>query len=121
MSHFLYSRKDFILTKNAEGQPIPILDEEGKPLPNQFEKTEILRQDTMNLNKVIRSYRKSDEELIVLLDDGHETTEKVPELINPKKGPVMGNIREVKNTMWVQSEILLLGQDIENFYNAIRV
>ena len=121
MNHFAYSRKDVVLKLNEENQPIPILDENKLPLPNQFEKTEVSRVDTMNLDCVIRSYRKTDTELIVLLNDGHEATEKVPMLINPKRGPVEGNIREEKSRVWLQSEIIISDGDIERFYVALGV
>lgn len=121
MNHFAYSRKDVVLKLNEENQPIPILDEDELPIPNQFEKVEALRKDVMNLDCVIRAFRKDPDTLIVLLNDGHESTEKMPVLINPKRGPVEGNIKEEKTRVWLQSEIILTGDDIESFYAALGV
>lgn len=120
MSHFKYSRVTKVAKKDENGSAIPILDEKGLPT-NQVETEEKVFQDTMNLDMVIRSYRASEEKLIVLLKDGHETTEKTPVLINPKKPPVESNIREEKVRMWVQSEILLYGEDINRFFEALGV
>ena len=121
MNNFAYNRRDVILKLDEQNNPIPILDENQVAIPNQFEKTEIVRRDVMNLDFFIRAYRKTDDHLIILLNDGHEATEKVPVLINPKKGPVEGNIKEEKNRVWLQSEIILTGDDIERFYSALGI
>lgn len=120
MSHFAYAREQKVYRKDEQGNQIPILNEEGKPT-GEFETDTKIYTDTFNIDMVIRSFRADEEKLIVLLKDGHETTESTPELINPKKAPIMGNIREVKSRVWVQSEIVLKGDDIFKFHKALGV
>lgn len=68
---------------------------EGEEKPD-----EIVWEDSFNMNKVIRSMSFKDD-LVILLDDGHEASEEVP--VKNKRG----GIDYQRQRMWVQSEIHL--------------
>lgn len=126
---FKYSRKKVVNKKDSEGKLIPVLQpviENGitvrmDPVPGKFETEELWRTDYINLGKMIRTHEMDDGSVIVLLDDGHDETQKVPvSLKNPKKGPVEGNIVSEKQTHWVQSEILIQKpEDVQRLYNSL--
>ena len=67
--------------------------------------------DSINLNKVVRSFQMNDEELLIVLDDLHERSEEVPDV---KNGKVVGSKRE-RHTY--QTEVRLYGEDITRFNN----
>lgn len=67
--------------------------------------------DSLNINKVIRSVRMDDENLVVLLDDIHERIKEVPN-INTKTNKMIGT---KKVTEVFQTEVYLQGKDIERF------
>lgn len=128
MKSFKYSRKTTVLKKDEEGKPIPkikeLLDHEGnriqEPIPGQFETEDKWLEDRINLDYYIRTHALEDGRVIVLLDDGHEVTEKVPSLKNKNGRPVPGNIIEEKQRQWVQSEILIAKpEEIEKLYQVL--
>lgn len=67
--------------------------------------------DSFNVNKVIRSVRMSDEQVLVVLDDFHERVENKPD-IDIKTNKMKG-VRRERNTF--QSEIWLSNEDAERF------
>lgn len=90
-NQFFYTRKDAV-----EGtDPVEFID----------------REDSFNVDKIIRSVRMNDESLVVLLDDMHERIREVPN-INPKNNKVLGT---KKVTEVFQTEVYLYGEDIERF------
>lgn len=66
--------------------------------------------DSFNVNSVVRSFQADDNQLYVLLDDGHEESREVPEYSNT--GREKGIKRE---RQWIVSQILLEGNDIQRF------
>jgi hypothetical protein len=74
-------------------------------------------QDSINLNKVIRSVQINDDTLVVLLDDMHERTVEVPN-INVKTNKMIGNKKKVEV---YQTEAYLYGGDIERFRNLTNI
>ncbi len=129
---FRYSRKKLVLKKDAEGNPIPLIEKlithkedgtetvEEKVIPGRFETEEKWATDYINLGLFIRTHELENGNIIVLLQDGHEVTEKVPVLKNPKKPATRDNISEEKQRQWVQSEILLeKEEDIEKLYQML--
>jgi hypothetical protein len=73
--------------------------------------------DSFNVNKVIRTVQTGEDELLVLLDDIHERAVETPN-INPKTNKMVGITR--KRDVY-QSEIHLLGEDIERFKKATNI
>ena len=73
--------------------------------------------DSFNINKVIRTVQTGEDELLVLLDDIHERVVESPN-INPKTNKMVGISR--KRDVY-QSEIHLLGEDIERFKKATNI
>lgn len=67
--------------------------------------------DSLNVNKIIRSVRMDDDNLVILLDDMHERTKEVPN-INTKTNKVIGT---KKVTEVYQTEVYLQGEDIQRF------
>ena len=98
MNQFYYTRKEPI--KPVEG-------EEEKELQYQE------YQDSLNLDKVIRSIGLEDGQRLVLLDDLHERYKEVP--IRNKQGKVT-SIKQVKDAF--QSEIYLNADDSVRFVTA---
>jgi hypothetical protein len=117
--HFFYSRQAEAFKKDENGNKIAVMKEvlgEGdeqptfEPIPGQFEKEIVTYIDSFNIDKVIRTHHVAPDQLVVLLDDGHEITDVVEhKLINPKKPPTQDNVTVVKGRVWVQSEILVKG------------
>jgi len=70
-------------------------------------------QDSMNLDKVIRSIGLEDGQRLILLDDLHERYKEVP--IRNKQGKVT-SIKQVKDAF--QSEIYLSAEDSVRFVEA---
>lgn len=126
---FKYTRRKNVTKKDEKGQAIPetvtITLEDGSTkeenVPGKFKTEEKSFTDYLNLTKVIRTHALENGNVIVLLDDGHEETQKVPQLKNPnKKGPVTKNdVVEVKERQWVQSEILIEGDEVFALYEAL--
>ena len=73
--------------------------------------------DSININKVIRSVQTSTDTLIVLLDDMHERTTEVPN-INLKNNKVIGTKKKVEV---YQTEAYLHGEDIERFIKLTNI
>lgn len=128
MIPFKYSRKKRVYKKDVDGNHIPLLrtvaKEDGTTeqvvVPNQFETEEVWATDYINLSLFIRTHELDNGNIIVLLDDGHEVTEVVPTLKNPKKPYSPSNVTETKQRNWVQSEILLeKPEEIERLYNLL--
>lgn len=125
MGYFKYSKEVEVTEVNpVSGEPIKILGEDGITPTGKFSKVKVTVQDYFNLNKVIRTHAVSPTQVIVLLDDGHEVTEKVPTLKNknhdPKKPVRPSDIVEEKQRIWVQSEISITDpDDIEALYKAL--
>ena len=72
----------------------------------------VLRKDSFNLDKVVRSIEMHDGSVLVLLNDIHERTTESPN-INTKNNKVNGMVRK-RDTY--QSEIYLSPEDGERFY-----
>ncbi len=117
--HFLYGRESEIRKLDEKGQPIPILDEEGKST-GKFEMEKVVLHDTLDLTRVIRTHViKEGEYIVSLLADGHEVTERTPVLKNKNKPASRDNITEEKSRVWVQSEIHIKGEDVQRYYDAL--
>ena len=101
-NQFFYTRKEMITTPQENGE---MLSEE-----KTF-------TDSINVNKIIRSVRIDNDNLIVLLDDMHERTKEVPN-INLKTNKVIGT---KKQTEIYQTEVYLTGEDIERFYKLTNI
>lgn len=117
---FFYTREVQVTKKDDAGQPIPLKDDKGEVVPGKFETVTEERIDSFQISKVIRTHMINPEHVVVLLDDGHETTEKTPELKNPNKPAHPTNIIEVKNRVWVQSEISVKGKEVAELYDALK-
>lgn len=118
--HFLYTREEEKKKLDENGKAIPIKDAEGKQ--TGVETYKVSFTDSFDITRVIRTHTLEEgEKVIVLLDDGHETTEKVPVLKNKnKKGPVgPSDIVEEKQRVWVQSEIVLRGEDVRRYFDTL--
>lgn len=93
---------------------------EVKPAPK--ESTEDVQFDTFidsfNLDEVLRSVQATDGTLLVALKDGHEESRQTgyqPQTTTQKKAGVPGD--PIKARIWVQSRIILEGEDIARFRN----
>lgn len=119
--HFLFTRSETKNKLDEKGQPVFILDENGEPTKD-VEKITTSLEDSFNVSRVIRTHRLNATTAVILLDDGHEVTEKVPVLKNPnKKGPItQADVTQAKERVWVQSEITLSGDDCDRWYNYLR-
>jgi len=119
--HFFYTREVQVVKKDEQGNAIPLKDEKGEVVKGKFETEPAYREDSFNLSKVIRTHMVDDTHVIVLLDDGHEVTEKTPELKNPSKPAHPQNIIEVKSRVWVQSEISIKGEEaVQRLFEALK-
>lgn len=127
---FSYTRTQKVNKKDSEGKSIPetisVKQEDGsfkdEIVPGRFQTEEKEFLDIFNIDYVIRTHQLEDGDVVVLLNDGHEVTEKVPQLKNPAKKPPYGknDIVEVKERQWVQSEILIKGADqVKKLYEAL--
>lgn len=129
MIPFRYSRKKMVNKKDANGDFIPLMQpivENGvtvrmEAVPGKFETEEVWKTDFINLDLFIRTHELDNGNVIVLLADGHDEEQRVPVgLKNPKKGMVPGNIVEQKQTLWVQSEIVLeKSEEIAKLYGIL--
>jgi len=100
MNHFYYTRKEPL--KPVEGEEVKEL---------QYQEY----QDSLNLDKVIRSIGLEDGQRLVLLDDLHERYKEVP--IRNKQGKVT-SIKQVKDAF--QSEIYLSAEDSVRFVEVTK-
>lgn len=96
MNQFYYTRKE------------PL-----KPAEGETELTYQEYQDSLNLDKVIRSIGLEDGQRLILLDDLHERFKEVP--IRNKQGKIT-SIKQVKDAF--QSEIYLSSFDSDRFIKA---
>jgi hypothetical protein len=74
---------------------------------------DVVRTDSFNLNKVVRSVEMEDGNVIVLMDDTHDRSEDVPD-IDPKTGKQKGVKRQ---RVTYSTEITLTGEDVVRFHN----
>lgn len=125
---FQYSREVEKLKKDAEGKAIPIthevVAEDGtvtvENIPGKFETEKHVMKDVFNLDTVVRVHMVEPDHVVVLLNDGHEVTDVVDQkLKNPKKPPTKDNVESIKGRVWIQSEISVKGEDVENLYKAL--
>lgn len=100
MNQFYYTRKEPL--KPVEG-------EEEKELQYQE------YQDSLNLDKVIRSIGLEDGQRLILLDDLHERMKEVP--VRNKAGKLT-SIKQVKDAF--QSEIYLSAEDSARFIEVTK-
>jgi|ERR1044072_4859646 hypothetical protein len=123
MKFFTYTREVKQKKLDEKGLPIPIIKEkkEGeetdpkKPEAVEFEMETKTFEDFFDLERVIRGLTVEENKIVILLDDGHEVTEQIPKLKDPRKQPTPSNIVYEKQRNWVQSEIILTGDDVERF------
>lgn len=127
MAFFFYTREAEETKKDEQGKPIPITmpvkQADGTtidvPVDGKFEKEKVLKTDVLNIKNIIRVHMINNNHVVVLLNDGHETTEKTPQLRNPKKPATPDNIMEVKERIWVQSEISIKGEEVMKLYSVL--
>jgi len=113
---FVFTRTKNVAKKDEEGKVILKKDEEGNDIPGQAEVESRNFTDAINLDKIIRVHMLEQDHVVVLLDDGHEVTEKVPVLKNKKQPPTPQNIVEEKQRSYMQSEISVKGEDVTRLY-----
>lgn len=70
--------------------------------------------DSFNINSVVRSYQVDDNQVYVMLNDGHEESREVPDYSN--SGKEKGVKRE---RQWILSQILIEGEDIARFRKVL--
>lgn len=128
---FTYQRKQVVKKLDGNGNPIPVTIEvspkpedpsvptEKRIVPGEFETEEITVTDGFNINNIIRFIGIHADRAIVVLNDGHEEIKKVQALINPAKPSSKNNIKEIKESQWLVSEIPLAGEDLKRFYEFI--
>lgn len=124
MSVFKYSRKKTVNKVDENGKVIPLktVNEEGveEVVPGKFETREIWLEDYFNLDLLIRTHALENGNVIVLLNDGHEISERVPVLKNKRRPPTPDNISEERIRQWVQSELLIeKPEDVQRLYEAL--
>lgn len=124
MRAFKYSRKKTITKKDETGASIPLkqTNAEGveEVVAGKFETEVKWVIDYINLDLFIRTHAMEDGTVIVLLNDGHEVTDKVPVLRNKNKPATPTNITEEKIRQWVQSEILISNPDeVQDLYRTL--
>lgn len=122
---FFYTREIEQRKLDENGDPIPlVIDVTGEDgtvtkqvVTGKFETETVTVRDMFNVNKVIRTHSLSPTEAIILLDDGHEVSDVVDfKLKKPALGKIPSNIEYIKGRVWVQTEIKLVGKDLEKFY-----
>jgi len=101
MNQFYYTRKEPL--KPVEGEEVKEL---------QYQEY----QDSLNLDKVIRSIGLEDGQRLVLLDDLHERMKEVP--VRNKAGKLTA-IKQVKDAF--QSEIYLNADDSKRFIETTQI
>ena len=121
---FFFHRETKVRKLDDKGNPVPLTTKVKKTVdgvetevtevvPGKFETETVMVEDNFNLNKVIRSHTIKPGTVVVLLDDGHEEAQDIPVM----KGK---NIEKTRQRNWVQSEIQLTGEDVPNYYAALR-
>ena len=98
-NQFFYSRKITIPSTTKDGES----------------ETKLVK-DSFNVNKVIRTITMDNGDLLLLLDDLHQRKQEVP--IRNKKGAITGMKNEVNA---FQSELTLLKEDVERFYQLTNI
>ena len=73
-------------------------------------------RDSINLDKVILTMMKDDNKLLIFMDDYHELIDTVP--VMNKQGKQTSFKKE---HMTVQSQVTLVGDDIERFYKLTSI
>ena len=94
MRFFSYTRSKEVAKTDETGKVILKKDAEGKEIPGQAETETKNYIDHFNLDYVLRTFSVEEDHIIVLLDDGHEVTEKVPVLKNKSLPARPNNIVE---------------------------
>lgn len=123
LKHFMYRRKVNERKLDSEGNVIPILDTEGNPT-GKFEMEEVTLKDHMDLTRVIRTHAINRRSVVVLLDDGHEITDKIPVLKPGRKGKKNigpDDVMEEKARVWQQSEIQLFDEDVDRYFERLEM
>lgn len=130
LKHFFYTRKETVKKLDENGKPIPLTrkvpGEEGKPdveepIPGKFVTEVVEYTDSFNTDLVIRTHRVDENKAIVLLSDGHESTETIDyKLKNPKGARVPTNMEPVRGRVWIQSEIVVEGKELEKLYEVLK-
>lgn len=110
--HFIYSKTVQALKVDDQGSPIPLKNDKDEVIKGKFETEDKILKDSFNSDYVLRTYAKSDNEVIVLLDDGHEETHKMQAIEKNK-------IVEKNQRSWLQSEIQLQGEDVQRWYTFL--
>lgn len=113
MSQFFYTRVAQVAKKDENGQVIPLKDEKGNVIPKKFETEPKEFIDSFNTDKIIRTHMMSEDHVVVLLDDGHESVEPVPAM---EKGKVV----QKNQRIWVQSEISVKGADVARLHEFLK-
>jgi hypothetical protein len=117
---FFYTREKQVKKTDDQGNAIPLKDEKGDVIPNQYETETKKYIDSFNLNKVIRTHVMTENHVVVLLDDGHEESQVIGQKKkNPNKGTTPDNLEEVKQRVWIQSEISVKGDDVQKLYTEL--
>lgn len=93
-------RKQFFYTRKEVVEQVTLAGESREPITKE-------RNDSFNIDAVIRSIEMADGTVLVLLDDIHERTTETPN-INIKSNKVTGVVR--KRDVY-QSEIYLSSED----------
>lgn len=75
-------------------------------------------EDCFNVDTVIRGVQMNDDEFVVLLNDGHETSVEVhPEIVRDGK-----KVKDaVKQRQWIMSEIYLNNEDAARFRKLLEI
>lgn len=121
MKFFSYTREVKVKKLDESGNPIPKqvdvdptkIVQEAKPI--EYETETKYFEDFFDIERVIRGVSTKENQMVILLDDGHEVTEATPRLKDPRKAATPSNVQYEKQRNWVQSEITLTGDDAERF------
>lgn len=127
---FPYTREEQKVKLDENGKGVPLTetkkDEAGvetkENIPGKFETEIVIRQDILDIQRVIRCHMIAEDHAVVLLHDGHETTEVKPILKNKNKRPPYNtnDFAEEKQRIWVQSEIHIKGKsEVERLYDVL--
>ena len=116
---FTYTRTKNVAKKDVDGKPVLKKDADGNDIEGQPEVEFKTLTDIINTDKIIRVHMLEEDHVIVLLDDGHEVTEKVPVLKNKKLPPRPDNVIEEKQRSYMQSEISIKGEDVQKLYTLL--
>lgn len=119
-NHFFYTREKVVKKVDDKGTAIMKKDENGVDT-KEFETETKIFVDSFNINKVIRTHMLSEDHVVVLLDDGHEESQVVGQRKkNPNKGSTPDNMEEVKQRVWIQSEISVKGEEVQALHERLK-